>query len=887
MKLLHRLRSVLDWVAHRSAAEQRLDDELQSFVAMSTADKIADGMSPGEARRLAILELGGVEQVKERVRTYRHGGLLDEVGRDVRYALRLFIKNRGFTCTVVLTLALGIGANTAIFSLIDALMLRWLPVRNPQELLQVAFHSPGSGGPGSESLSYAIVGAFADQRDIFSGVAGFSGAAFDVGPSGSVSRVPGAFVTGGFYATLGLNPIAGRLLTPDDDRAGAPLTAVISYGYWERQFASSPQAVGQSVRIKGAPVTIVGVTPRGFVGANVGSIADITMAAAALPQVNPSMAPLLERGNFWLRVLARPQPGVSIREATSRLNAVWPNIAEPLVAPHWSANHRKDITGATFQLKSGGTGWTYLRQVYRKPLLVLMAAVALVLLIACANVASLLLARASARQREIAVRLAIGAGRGRIVRQLLIESTMLSLTGAAVGVALAWACGRFLVGIISTGPGFLEVDLTPNWHILGFSIVVALATGVLFGIAPAIQTTGVGPAGALKDDARTSGSRSRLLPALVSGQVALSLVLLAGAGLFVRTLHNLQVLDPGFSTEGVVVVELEDRPPSLPAGFLEDIQRLPGVISASVSTHTPLNGSTWSEPAVPAGQPIPERDNAFFVGAGPHFFATMGIQLLAGREFLEGDRADRQPVAVINEAYAGRHFPNQNPVGQHLSASVNGAREDLEIVGLVRNTKAAGLRNEAPPTVYVAYQQLKPGSPTTVSVRARGPLNQVSSAIQQTLQPKLPGAPVEVRALSAQVGRTIVQERMMATLAGGFGILALALACIGLYGLLAYNVARRTKEIGIRMALGAQAQRVVALVVAGGTRLVLIGIGVGLPIAIIASRWIRSMLFGLTPTDPLTMAGAIAVLLAAGQVAAYLPARRASRVDPLVALRYE
>lgn len=885
MKFLHRLRSMVQWIAHRNQAEQHLDDELRTFVDMSAAEKIADGISPEEARRLATLELGGVEQVKEQVRMGRHGGWLDEIGRDIRYAFRLLLKNRGFTCTVVVTLALGIGANTAIFSLIDALMLRWLPVRNPQELVQVSFQSRDSNGP--RSLSYAIVGALADQREIFSGVAGFSGHTFDVGASGFVSRVHGALVTGGFYDTLGLNPVVGRLLTPADDRPGAPLTAVISYGYWERQFALSPQVTGQTLLIKDRPVAIVGVTPQGFVGATVGSIADITMTASALPEIDPPAAPLLGRGNFWLIVLARPQNGLSLEAATSRLNAVWPHISEPLIAPHWPPQQRKEISTAKFQLQSGGTGWSYLREMYRKPLWVLMAAVAIVLLIACANVAGLQLARASARQREVAIRLAIGASRPRIVRQLLIESALLSLTGAAVGVGVAWMSGEFLVSMISTGFASLEFDLTPNSHILAFTLVVAVATGILFGVMPAVQTTAVSPVGALKENARAASPRFRLLPFLVIAQVALSLVLLAGAGLFARTLQNLRHLDPGFKADGVLLVNFEDRQAVIPPGLLEDVQRIPGVTSASFSTHTPLNGSIWSEPAVPAGQPIPQRDNAFFVGAGPHFFSTMQIQVLAGREFNDGDRPDGPAVAIVNEAYASRHFPNQNPVGQHLAASVNGDRKDLEIIGIVRNINAAGLRKPPPPMVFVAYQQLKPGGPRTLAVRVSGSAGPVAGALQQVLQPTLPGAPVDVRALSTQVSDTIVQERMLATLAGAFGALAVALACIGLYGLLAYNVAQRTTEIGIRMALGAHARRVVALVVIGGARLVLIGIVLGLPVAWMASRWLKSLLFGLTPGDPGTLAGAMAALLTAALFAAYLPARRASRVDPLVALRHE
>jgi predicted permease len=697
---------------------------------------------------------------------------------------------------------------------------------------------------------------------------------------------------------LGLNPVVGRLLLREDDEPGVPLAAVISYGYWERQLARSAGVVGQTIWINGVPVTVVGVSPRGFVGANVGSIADITMAVAALPQVAPSAAPLLGPGNFWLRVLARPNADVSIPEATARLNAVWPQIAEPVIAPHWPATRRKAMADSVFQLNAGGTGWTYLREIYQQPLFVLMAVVALVLLIACANVASLLLARASARRREIAVRLAIGAGRGRIVRQLLIESTLLSLAGAAFGIGLAWVSGRFLVNLISSGADRVVFDLTPNWHLLGFTSAVAVATGVLFGVAPALQTAGTGPSAVLKEDSRMSTSRSRLLPSLVSVQVALSLVLLAGAGLFVRTLQNLQNLDPGFSAEGVLLADLEGRRTgsladlegrrtAFPQELVESVERLPGVMSATLSTNTPLSGSVWSEPAVPAGQPIPERDNAYFVGAGPRFFSTLQIHLLSGREFTERDSAHSPGVAIVNEVFARRFFSNRNPVGQHLSATVRGPRRDLEIVGVVQNTNAAGLRAAPPPTVYVAYAQMADDVPATLVVRATGPLGRASAAIQQDLRSKVPGLPIEVLPLSAQVEATIVRERMVATLAAGFGLLALTLACIGLYGLLAYSVAQRTREIGIRMALGAPGRRIVALVLTGGTRLVLIGIALGLPAAWAASRSVESMLFGLTPTDPAAIGGAIVLLTTAAQLAAYLPARRASRVDPLTALRHE
>jgi predicted permease len=540
-----------------------------------------------------------------------------------------------------------------------------------------------------------------------------------------------------------------------------------------------------------------------------------------------------------------------------------------------------------FMLQPGGTGWSYLREIYRQPLLVLMAVVGLVLLIACANVASLLLARARVRRQEMAVRLAIGAGRARIVRQLLLESTMLALAGAACGIGVAWLSGQFLVDLISSGPMRIDVDLTPNGHVLAFTTGVAVATGILFGLVPAVQATRTMPAATLKADSRTTSARSTMMPALVSVQVALSVVLLAGAGLFLRTLQNLRQLDPGFNPRGVLIVDAEGRGTALPEDVLADVRRLPGVESASLSTHTPLSGALWSEPAVPAGQPRPERDTALFVGAGTDFFATMDIGVVAGRVFTDGDTATSPAVAVVNEAYAARYFPHQNPVGRRLDAVVRRQPRELEIVGVVGNTNAAGLRVEPPATVYVAYAQLTGDRPTTLSVRARAPLGDAAARLQDLLRQRMPGAPVEARFLSAQVEATLVRERMMATLAGAFGALALLLTCVGLYGLLACSVAERTREIGIRMALGAQGTRLVAMVLASGAKLLLVGVALGLPAAWLATRAVRSMLFGLAPTDPGVIAGAMTLLVAAAQLAAYLPARRASRVDPLIALRHE
>ena len=734
------------WVRllRRPRVEAELDAELRDHVERQVADYIEAGLSEAEARRKVRLEFGGLDQIKELCRDVRGTRPIEELLQDLRYAARGFRKSPGFTAVAVLTLALGIGANMAVFALIDALLLRPLPVRDPQELVTLLRIQ---GGQPSESFSYPQVRHLAEQAEIFSALCGFNGDTFNVGPPDAMEPTGGVWVTGSYYATLGVSPLAGRLLAPEDDRAGATPAAVITDRYWARRFGRDAGAIGQALQIEGVPVTIVGVTPPEFSGAVVGEAADITLTINVRPQLQPESASFLGANARWLRILARPRRGVSQDELRARLGVNWAQWLQSQVSPTMSAAARARALSPTLDVRSGATGASSLRGQFREPLLASMALVSLVLLIACVNVANLLLARATIRRREIALRLAIGAGRGRILRQLLTESALLASAGAVLGVTIASIGGRALVGLMAgsqggpDGPVGVALDLALNWRMLAFTIFVAGSTTVLFGIAPALRASMVAPVIALNAGSnRIADPRRWVASALVSAQVALSLLLLIGAGLFVRTLQNLRTLDRGFRHEDVLLVDIDAsrsgyRGAALRA-FNQDVlafaERLPGVAIATASAVTPLQGGGISLPITVNGQRTGDGE-MHFNNVGPRFFEALDTPVVLGREFTPRDTADGPGVAIVNEAFVRQHMPGGNPLGQRVA--VTGARE-LQVVGVVKDAVYETLRDAPPPTVYAPLLQ-RGGGGMSLVLYAPGALAPVASAIRAEVQPKL------------------------------------------------------------------------------------------------------------------------------------------------------
>jgi len=854
----------------------------------------------------------------------RSGGYaMGSLAQDLRYGVRMLLKSKAFTAVAVLSLALGIGANTAIFSLIDAVLLKTLPVKKPNELVLFDWlcgpnfagrsingtlsRDEATGQSTSTSFSIASFNQFRDHAETLSDVFAFAEIEqLNINVDGQSEIASGQFVSGGYYAGLGVPAVVGRTLTNDDDQETAKPTAVISHRYWQRRFGMDAAVVGKTVTVNSVPFTIVGVTPRRFEGTlQVGSSPDFSLALSVQPQIDPGGPMLRDHGAWWVQVMGRLKPGATIAQTRAGLEGIFQQSAleedKLAQAKDPATQDQAQMDVPTLRVGPGSQGLNEMRRDYAQPLTILVAVVGLVLLIACANVANLLLARGATRQREMAVRLALGAGRRRLIRQMLTESVLLAVVGGAVGVVLANWGKDLLLTLRPWGSGALDLDLKLDLRVLAFTAAVSMLTGILFGVAPALRTTRVDLTPALKDNGRgvIGGTRFGLTKALVIAQVALSLVLLAGAGLFIRTLRNLNNVDIGFNSKNVLLFRVSPRlsgyKPNqivqLYEQMLERIEAVPGVLGATISRHPLLSGSAAIDDVYIEGQPAPgEKDYTYIQRVRPNFLETMEIPLLLGRSLKEQDDERAPMVAVINQAMAHRYFSNEDPIGKRFGFRGAQHSRDIEIVGVARDAKYTSLRGKTPPTVYFPYRQQASsfGGQMNFEVRTAGDPTASLTAIREAVSQVDRNVPLfDVKTQERQAEQSLAQERLFATLSGFFGVLALLLVCIGLYGVMSYAVARRTNEIGIRMALGATAPRVIRMVMRETMLLVVIGVLIGLVAAIASTRLIEKMLFGLTPTDPFTMSAATLLLIAVAALAGYLPARRASKVDPMIALRYE
>jgi predicted permease len=809
-------------------------------------------------------------------------------------------RSPGFTTMAVLALALGIGANTAIFSLIDAVLLKMLPVKNPEQLFLLA--QPHR--PKGDLFPYASFEWLRDRNPVFSGMLTFGGAiSWNVNVAGHAELARGQVVSSSYFSVLGVDTMIGRAFTENDEKVpdGQPV-AVISYGFWRRRFAREPTAVGRTIIVNGTPFIIIGVTPPEFFGTSVGEYPDVWVPITMLPQAMPGT--LSSHPRIGWRIMARLKPGVTEPQAQAALSVIFQQMLTEEAGSRWTRQLQRNILEQRVELRSGSQGLSSLRQQFSKPLLVLMTIVVLVLLIACANVANLLLARASARQKEIAVRLAIGATRMRLVQQLLTESVLLAMMGGALGLLFAAWGSSLLVRLVSEGPMALSIYLSPDLRILAFTTAVSLLTGILFGVAPAFQATRVDLTPALKEKGGHSTSRkqARSLPwdkLLVVAQVALSLLLLIGAGLFVSSLQKLKSLDAGFNTDHVVLFTVDPtlrgyqgaQVTRLYKDILQQITAIPGIRSASVSRISLIGGgaNTGSVSVQGYASRPNEDDTAYMNQVGPNFFETMGIPILLGRGFGPQDDESAPKVAVVNEVMARYYFPKDSPIGKRFGWGRPETSGQIEIVGLVKDAKYDNLRTSPPRTIYMPlFQAPDQRRPMTFEVRTVGNPTSMIAAVRHAIQSIDKDLLVfDVKTQAEQVNESLTQERLIATLSSFFGLLALLLACVGLYGLMSYTVLRRTNEIGIRVALGAQPGDILWLVLGETMLLILAGVAIVVPIALAATRLVSTFLFGLTPTDSTTITIATLLLIAVAALAGYLPARRASRVDPMVALRYE
>ena len=818
---------------------------------------------------------------------------------EIRNAFRTIAAAPVVSAVAILSLALGIGANTAMFSILDSLMLRPLPVTDPQRLVTL-----GQANNLRTSWTNPIWEAIRDRPELFDGACAWSSTRFNLAQGGPTEYVDGLWTSGRYFDVLGVPAILGRTWASEDDRRGGGpdgAVAVISYAFWQRRFGGAADVVGRSLIIERVPFTIVGVTPPGFFGVEVGRTFDVAIPLGTEPLIRGKESALDRRSNWWLNITARLRPDQSMAAAATALRAAQPQIRDATMPQDWREDDKRSYLNEALSLEAAATGNSYLRTRYQRPLTTLMVVVGLVLLIACANIANLLLARATARRHELSVRLALGASRLRLARQLLVESLVLSGLGAALGLLFAQWFSRLLVRQLSTATSNVHLDLSLDWRVLGFTAAVAIGTAVIFGTVPALRATRVEPNDALKSQGRGIAGQNRfaLGNILVIVQVTLSMVLLVGAGLFVRTFTSLANMDLGFDRGPVLVANLNIQPLQLEPDVRWDLfARLrdaagstPGVQSAALSVVTPISGSTWGYRLEQLdGKPIEATDRGVFVNlVTADWFRSYGMKFLAGREFTQADKRGTADVIIVNEAFARKFLGGANPIGHRVRepARPSAPNPEREIVGYVADAAYRSLREPVPATMYIPFEQ-NPTAPSSAALTVRAATGTplvLTKSLAASLTGVHSGVAITFRALSDQIDAALTQERLVAMLSGFFGVLALLLAALGLYGVTSYAVSRRRSEIGLRMALGAAPSGVVWMVLGRVGLLVGAGVAAGVGASLWASRFVTPLLYGLQPRDPLTLAAAAIGLGAIGALAGWIPALRASRIDPARVLR--
>ncbi len=924
MSTWHRAWAWVGAITNRSRVESEMDAEMQFHLEARTDDLMRTGLAREEAMRRARLEFGGITQKQEECRDARGITLLEGLAQDLRFGLRMLRKNPGFTVVAVLTLALGIGANTAIFSIVNAVMLSSLPVHDPASLmaLQWSANHEHNGGTSSYgdcdqnrvdqnrengrvtdcSLSYPMFKEVQAQANLFSGVAAFAGpATLIVGGNGQASMAHGELVSGDYFSTLGVLPELGRVLQPVDESSASEAVAVLSYPYWQSAFAGSSSVVGRTIRLNGTPVRIVGVADRTFTRLTPGQSLDLwlplTLAAGNRLRINWGSGDFDDSAQWWLTTAARLRDGVEKAQAEAAMTVLFRNAVLNGEKPQM-----KPEDDPRLELVPVQKGLVGIRSSLGTPLYIVMGAVGLVLLISCANVAGLLLARARARGKEMTMRAALGAGRARMLRQLLTESVLLATAGGVLGIFLAyWLAGSLAAFVSSNSEAQIVRDASVNPGVLAFTALTSVLSGILFGLAPALWSARSNTAAALRDNATqvtrphssaATGRRFGLGGLLVIGQVLLSVVVLIGAGLVVRTLANLRSINPGFETRNLlnfgVNPDLSGYEKDRVQNLYDEMQRrlgaLPGVLSVSYASEVLLNGGLWSTDVHVEGTPKDSRANTSMLAVSEGYFETMHMGLVSGRAFTASDLQSKQDVAIVNQTFVRQHLQARNPIGLHLQGGSDENPESREIVGVIADAKYATLRREIEPTTYVPLRT----GPAYFELRTRLKPEALMPAVRKVVGDLDENLPVYgMRSETETIDRLLFNERLVARLSSLFGVLALLLAGVGLYGLLSYEVARRTGEIGVRMALGARQEVVVWLILRRGLFLVATGAAAGILVAVWLMRYLGSLLYGVPSTDPLTFVAVTCVLLTVALLACWIPAWRATRVEPMVALRHE